>query len=589
MKKKAVFILFLIFYTAIFANKNNIFSKINLPVDTNVVLPPAWAFGVFYGGYTNQRQSIERIKEIQNHDYPIDAYWIDSWFWSFADKGQGPKKYIDFVADTVNFPDRKLMWNFMSKNGIKGGFWIWNCILKTGNEQAFNDFNSKGFFSKVYTENNTWHNNSTSTAMFQSGGKNTGTECGNIDFSNPKAVAYFNEKMKIFFDEGADFLKLDRTSAIDVCKAMFGLSQLYGKETKGRGFILSHTGGMENDTYKCYPAKWTDDTRSDWNTENPTKKFNSWVPNIAFKENIAMFTDHSKKSSKIPFLTNDMGGFDMGLTNELDEELFIRWMEFSMFTPIVEVFSQPENPTANLPYLISERADTLFRKYAHLRMQLFPYIYSYAHNVRLEAKQMMQSYQNNPYDYYFGDEMFLAPVYKQFATKRELILPNGKWINFWTNQTVDGGEKIEVSAPIDQIPLFIKQGAIIPMRQYAPSVEKGTNDTLIIHIYTGVDGQFTLIEDDGTSNDYLNGGYATTHFILNKGTMSDNLLIEPTNGDFKGMQLERVVKLVIHSDKKIKKIEFSGGNVSESKSYHKIETVFCKLKKDKENIFIVKY
>ena len=61
-------------------------------LDTNVVLPPSWAFGVLYGAYTNQEQSIARIKQIEEHDYPIDAYWIDSWFWSFDDEGEGPEQ-----------------------------------------------------------------------------------------------------------------------------------------------------------------------------------------------------------------------------------------------------------------------------------------------------------------------------------------------------------------------------------------------------------------------------------------------------------------------------------------------------------------
>lgn len=90
-------------------------------IDTNLVLPPAWAFGLLYGAYTNQEETVQRIREIQSHNYPVDAYWIDSWFWSFDDKGRGPKKYIDFVADTIAFPDRTKMWNFMEKNNIKGG------------------------------------------------------------------------------------------------------------------------------------------------------------------------------------------------------------------------------------------------------------------------------------------------------------------------------------------------------------------------------------------------------------------------------------------------------------------------------------
>jgi hypothetical protein len=77
--------------------------------DTNIILPPAWAFGVLYGGYTDQAGTIDRIQKIQEHNYPIEAFWIDSWFWSYADKGIGPKKYIDFVADTSCYPNRKNM------------------------------------------------------------------------------------------------------------------------------------------------------------------------------------------------------------------------------------------------------------------------------------------------------------------------------------------------------------------------------------------------------------------------------------------------------------------------------------------------
>ena len=215
--------------------------------DTNLILPPAWAFGVLYGGYTNQQETIERVDAIRAHQYPIDAYWIDSWFWSHAEKGLGPKKYIDFVADTVSYPNRSRMWEHLKKNNIKGGFWTWDCILETGNEKAFNDFNARGYFSDTYLETGAWHNNSRTTAMFENGSDSKkGTQCGNIDFSNPQAVKYFKEQMKHFFDEGADFIKLDRTSKINVCKAMFEMSQEFGKETRGRGFMLSHSFETEN-------------------------------------------------------------------------------------------------------------------------------------------------------------------------------------------------------------------------------------------------------------------------------------------------------------------------------------------------------
>lgn len=540
-----------------------------IPADTNVILPPAWAFGMLYGGYTNQEQTIARIDEIIAHDYPIDAYWIDSWFWSFDNQGAGPAKYIDFVADTIAYPNRKKMWDYMQERNIKGGFWVWDCIFETGNEEAFNDFNEKGFFRNTDIETNPWHNYSTTTAMYAEANNQKGTLCGNINFENPKAVAYFKERMKPFFDEGADFLKLDRTSAINVCKTMFEISQEFGKETKGRGFIFSHTGGQETEEYKRYPAKWTDDTRADWNIVNPTKEFNTWVPNVAFKENIAMFTDSTKKSSRIPFMTNDVGGFDMGKTDILDEELYIRWLQFSTFIPLIGVFSQPENPTANMAYNYSAKSDSLFRSYAHLRMQLFPYIYSYAHNVRLKGEQMMQA-AHTPYEYHFGRELFVAPVYEQNAISREILFPEGEWIDFWTNADYQGNTKAVVPAPIDKIPLFVRKGAIIPMRKYAPSIERGTNDTLDIHIYPGKDGAFTLIEDDGLSNDYLSGRFSMTNLHLSDTKKGVELTIMPIEGGFEGMTAERKWRILIHDEAEIKEIKANSNPLSFTK-----ESKYC--------------
>lgn len=529
-------------------------------LDTNLVLPPAWSFGMLYGAYTNQEQTIQRVDEIIEHDYPIDSYWIDSWFWSHADQGRGPHKYMDFVADTIGYPNRTAMWTYLSDRNIKGGFWAWDAIFQTGNETAFDDFLQKGYFRDTYVESNPWHNNSTTTAMHQTeGGSKKGTLCGNIDFNNPEAVAYFKQQMKHFFDEGADYIKLDRTSAIPVCKVMFEMAQEFGLETKGRGFILSHTGGMESEEYKRYPGKWTDDTRSDWNIETPTKEFNSWVPAVSLKENIAMFTDPARKSSStIPFLTNDLGGFDMGRTDQLDEELYIRWLQFSQFNPIVEVFSQPENPTANMAYKYSERADKLFRQYSHLRMELFPYIYSYAHLNRLEGELMMRKIPGQLYEYLFGNELFVAPIYEQGAVEREFILPAGQWINYWTGEVLEGGKQHKIAAPIEQIPLLVRQGAIIPMRAYARSIEKGTNDVLTLHLYPGADGEFTLIEDDGTSNDYLKGIYAKTELGLKSKVDGCTLNIAPTLGYYEGINSNRSWVVQVHTQLPVTKMTLNG-------------------------------
>ncbi len=541
--------------------------------DPNIILPPSWAFGVLYGGYTDQAGTIQRIKEIQSHDYPIDAYWIDSWFWSFRDKGKGPHKYIDFIGDTISYPDRKAMWDFMEQNNIKGGFWVWDCIMKTGNEVAFEDFKTRNFFRNIYIEKNSWHNASTNMGMDQHSAEHPGTECGNINFDDPDAVQYFKQKMKHFFDEGADFIKLDRTSEINVCKTMFEMSQDFGKETKGRGFLFSHSFGTEDEAYKRYPTKWTDDTRSDWTIEETKIVFPSWTPHVALKENIAMFTDPAKKTSEIPFLTNDTGGFEQGAVKQPDEELFIRWLQFSMFNPIVELFSSPDNPTSNLPWLYSSRADSIFRYYAHLRMELFPYIYSFAHRNRLEGKHMIGKIPGNLYEFMFGDAFLVAPVYEPGVQQRKIFFPYGKWVDYRTKELLDGNKVHLVETTLDRIPLFVRQGAIIPMRPYASSVEKGNNKELTLHIYCGASGSFRLIEDDGISNDYLNGIFAITPIQLDHSEKKAQLIIHEMEGTFEGMLENRNWKLVFHTDKKPgkmlvnnKKVKYEYNNIIKSSS-----------------------
>jgi alpha-glucosidase (family GH31 glycosyl hydrolase) len=196
--------------------------------------------------------------------------------------------------------------------------------------------------------------------------------------------------------------------------------------------------------------------------------------------------------------------------------------------------------------MYSQRADSIFRIYAKWRLNLFPYIYSYALRSRLESKHMLGKFPDHVYQYSFGDEMLIAPVYEKGATTQEVFLPGGKWINYWTNEQLSGNARYVVQAPIHQLPIFVKQGAIIPMRRYASSVEKGNNDTIMLHIYPGADGRFTLLEDDGTSNDYLKGGYASTLIEMAGASQKFQLKINPVAGNYAGMTKNRNWELHIH-------------------------------------------
>lgn len=513
-----------------------------------VILPPAWAFGVIYGGYTDQEETVNRIDSILAADLPIDGYWIDSWFWNYTGKGSGPKGYIDFRGDPVAYPDMAGLMQYMQNRQIKSGLWIWNAIQKTGNEEVFRTFEDRGYFDGVAYENESgWHNDA------------AGTPIGDIDFENEAAVDHWKNRLKPFFDQGLDFLKLDRSSATPFMKAAFEATQELGLETRGRGLILSHLHSAYDPEMKRYPAKWTGDAKIAWSQPDYPDLGNYSMG--AFRENVLMVANPRKSTYEVPFLTHDAGGYNFFGARSLSDSLYMRWIQFSMFNPLTTVFTSHENPTANLPFRFSGPALDNFRYYSHLKLRLFPYIYSYAHITRETGRKMIQGDVRYQDQYRFGRELLVAPVTTPNAEQRQVFLPPGKWIDFYDHQAYEGDQVIDYPAPIDRLPLFVKAGSILPLRPYARSVELGSNDTLSLRAYPGEEeeGAFTLREDDGISNDYLSGRVASTTFRFEQRPGRRLMLyIEPVEGDYEGMKPERSYRVEVLLNQPPASVDFNG-------------------------------
>lgn len=509
----------------------------------SIVLPPQWAFGVMYGAYTNQEQSLQAIDSIIGGGFPIDAYSLDSYFWDF-NNGAGPKGYINFVGDTTAYPDIKQLWQYMEQKNIKAGLWIWDLIQETGNEEVFSDFDSKDYFEDKYTNKNGWHNSD----------KNTLT--GNVDFTNPEAAEYWKLKLSPFFEKGLDFLKLDNSSGIPFCKAAFDATREYGKETKGRGFILAHLHSTYDYRHKLYPTKWSGDAKIAWT--QPDYPDNSIYAMGGLKENIQMVSDPKRSTYEIPFLAHDAGGYDFFGEPVVSEELYMRWAQFASMNSIMMIFSTAKNPTRNHPYRFSEKVQENFRKYSHLRLQLFPYIYSYAINTRLTGNKMMQGDGLHEEQFLLGNELLVAPVFKEGQTSRKVYFPEGEWIDWENNKRYSGEGYHTIEAPMDKLPLFVKSGSIIPMREYARSVEMGTNDSLILKIYPSeTKTGFILYEDDGISNEYLKGIMSSSRFSMESNSTDVIFTIHKTEGEYKGMNNNRFYQLIFSSDAQPREIKIN--------------------------------
>lgn len=209
-------------------------------------------------------------------------------------------------------------------------------------------------------------------------------------------------------------------------------------------------------------------------------------------------------------------------------------IDFKSFVDKIRITDRNKNKSPNKQNKQKDpehNAEASIKKYLNLRYRLVPYIYTYAHENYETGipicRPMMISYPDDykcamnqwPYQYMFGNEMLIAPVYGNFK-KMEIYLPKGeKWIDFWNGDTYKGGGILNYNVTdISKLPIFVKKGAIIPMQKQREWLENGPiNDPVILHLYPAIkQSKFTLYEDDGFSTKYQKGRYLETEIKLSE-------------------------------------------------------------------------
>jgi len=142
----------------------------------------------------------------------------------------------------------------------------------------------------------------------------------------------------------------------------------------------------------------------------------------------------------------------------------------------------------------------------------------------------------------FGDSLLVNPVTQQGATNRSVVLPEGGWVDFWTGQIYAGGQTIQADAPIDRMPILVKEGSIVPMGPIVQSAAEA-EDPMEIRIYGGKDADFELYDDSGDGYAYEKGARATIHLHWDNGR--DVLSIGNRTGAFPGMRMKHTFHIVL--------------------------------------------
>jgi alpha-D-xyloside xylohydrolase len=318
-----------------------------------------------------------------------------------------------------------------------------------------------------------------------------------------------------------------------------------------RVFILTRNGFAGQQRYAA--ASWSGDVTSTW---------------TAMRKQIPAGLSFS--ISGMPYWTLDSGGFAVPARfsastpapADLTEwrELATRWFEYATFLPIMRAHGQA--PPREIWQFGGDTspAYAAMLKFDRLRYRLLPYIYSLAGAVTLRASTILRplamDFRTDPVardigdQFMFGPAFLVSPVSSYGARTRTVYLPGtlGGWYDFWTGAAVAGGQTIEAPAPFDSIPLFLRAGSIVPVGPELQYAAEKPADPLTLYIYSGADGAFTLYEDQGLSNDYLQGAF--TEIPLHWTESTRTLSIGARQGAFAGMLEARTFQLVMVSASK---------------------------------------
>jgi len=270
-------------------------------------------------------------------------------------------------------------------------------------------------------------------------------------------------------------------------------------------------------------------------------------------------------ASGVSFAGSDVGGF----IGAPDGELYTRWIQMAAFHPFFRTHSSGDHGDKE-PWRFDDKYLNIVRRFIELRYELMPYLYTTYWQYAEEAKPMLRSismaYQydketlDREEEFLLGSHLLICPVSAPKIKERMMYLPEGEWYNYWTDKIILGKKEIIVETPLEQIPMFVKAGAIIPMQEKMQYVDEFVPKNIKLHVYKALnETKSQLYEDDGLSKDF-ELGISTLHTFIQKpvpnGIMIQHIIDPGYDSGSTGFEVN------LHAFDKIEKIIVDGDSIS---------------------------
>ncbi len=498
-----------------------------------------------YEQYTSDAYVLALARRMRELGIPVDLLWLDSTWRIFGDvggKGATSFEWRETFKDPKGMFDSLYAMHFkMVGLHLRPRFDNGKKLKLLDTAQALKYTYPEGSYAGEFVN---FFDSASVDFWWEHGVKriaNTGARFLKTDEGSAFG-ALANESDKIG-PQGKDIAKLHNLFPLAYAKAPFEKFQDFN-HLRGLNQTREGYAGIQR-----YPYIFAGDWPSEWQY---------FAPVIKAGLNIGL--------SGVGAWAHCAGGFE----HVADPELYIRWIQFGMFSPVALVFGM-DHPGYKEPWAYGDDALRNFKKYDSLRYALLPYIYSNAFQMNQTGEPVMRAlvldYQDdeNVYEigdqYLFGKKLMVCPVTTKGAQTRTVYLPEGVWYDWWTGKKYNGKSYVHVVTPLDTLPLFAKEGAIIPMQASMNYVAEKKVDLVTLDVFPG-NGSFELYEDDGESLNYQQRNYSITAIITSQNAKGTVITINKPVGKFIATQHSYLVRL--HLDKDPKTVSENGTVIASS-------------------------
>lgn len=502
-------------------------------VTGSVPMIPRFILGNWWSRYWEYSEADlkQLITDFQAYEVPLSVCIIDM-DWHITKTGNDCSGWTGYTWNRELFPDPENILRFLHEKGLK---------------VALNLHPAEGVHrhEEMYAEMSTAVGNDPKLG-----------EPVEFDITNPRFVdAYFRILHHPQEKRGVDFWWMDwqqgartRLSGLD---PLWWLNHLHfldlGRDGKRRSFIFSRWGGLGNHRY---PIGFSGDSVVTWASLAFQPYFTSTASNVNYG-----------------WWSHDIGGHMGGVE---DAELYTRWVQLGAFLPVLRLHSTKNAYHERCPWGYDAETLVAARAALQLRHALIPYLYSMAWRYHRDSipPLLPMYYQHTeqedayacPNQYQFGDQMVVAPFITPKDADTRLSravawLPEGDWYDYFDGRYFPGDGWHALYGTLRDIPVFAKTGAIIPQGPLAGHGNIEAPNHLLVHVFPGADGKFDLYEDEGNTNAYLDGAYATTPLAQKWAKTKTAMTIGPAEGALELLPQKREVELLFRGFNKPSAVE----------------------------------